>query len=54
MHKACGHEFHPKRKKKKVEYKGVTTKDRLIIKGGTNNYTILDKAFFASKKLWYE
>lgn len=42
------------KKKKKVEYKGVTTKDRLIIKGGTNNYTILDKAFFASKKLWYE
>lgn len=28
--------------------------DRVVLKGSTDNYTILDKVFFASKKLWYE
>lgn len=47
MYKVCTHDF----LQRKVEYRGLMTRgqDRVALKGSTGNYTILEKAFFASK-----
>ena len=41
---------------RKVEDRSVMAKgqDRVVLKGSIDSCTILDKGFFASKKLWYE